>query len=207
MLVSAVVSALLTTAAFAPAALAQMPDHAERERPGPPVDVREGFLRSTMARMTLEEKVGQLFFTSVSGQHADDISGQGANQQRYGVDTPAEVVQKYHLGGVLYFANNISNPTQLNAFSNSLQEVAVSEPSGIPLSLTIDQETGIVNRMQAPATEFPGHMAMGATRSAELAEQGWTIVGEELDAVGVNMNFAPVMDVNTNPLNPVIGLR
>jgi beta-N-acetylhexosaminidase len=209
-LVAAVVPALLA-AAFTPAALAEKPDHADRVRPGPPVDAREGFLRSTMARMTLEEKVGQLFFTFVSGRHAHDTSRAATNQANYGVDTPGEVVQKFHLGGVLYFsaarADNIANPTQLNAFSNSLQEVAVNEPSGIPLSLTIDQETGIVARMREPATDFSGAMALGATRDADLAERVWTIVGEELDAVGVNWNFAPVLDVNTNPLNPVIGLR
>jgi len=201
-LVSAVVA--MSALALAPVAQAERPD-----RPGPPVDVREGFLNSTLARMTLEEKVGQLFFTWAQGEHAHDTSGAAVNQAEYGVDTPAEVVQKFHLGGVLYFvwADNTNNPTQINELSNSLQEVAVNERTGIPLILTIDQETGIVNRMQSPATEFPGNMALGATRSAELAEQVWTIVGEELDAVGVNLNFAPVLDVNTNPLNPVIGLR
>jgi beta-N-acetylhexosaminidase len=204
---SATASALLAVVAFAPAALADKPDHADRTRLGPPLHAKEGFLRATLARMTLEEKVGQLFFTDAVGRHAHDSSGAATNQRRFGVDTPAEVVQKFHLGGFLYFASNITDPTQLNAFSNSLQEVAVGEPAGIPLSLTIDQETGIVARMQAPATEFPGNMAMGATRSADLAEQVWTIVGEELDAAGVNWNFAPVLDVNTNPANPVIGLR
>jgi beta-N-acetylhexosaminidase len=196
-----------TPGARAQSASPGQPAQAERDRPGPPLHAKKGFLRSTLARMTLEEKVGQLFFTSVSGLHANDTTGAATNQSRYGVDTPGEVVTKYHLGGVLYFANNITNPTQLNAFSNSLQEVAVGQRSGIPLSLTIDQETGIVNRMQSPATEFPGHMAMGATRSPELAERAWTIIGKELRAVGVNWNFAPVLDVNTNPNNPVIGLR
>lgn len=201
-LVSVVVA--MSALALAPVAQAERP-----EWPGPPVDAREGFLHSTLARMTLEEKVGQLFFTWAQGEHAHDTSGAAVNQAEYGVDTPAEVVQKFHLGGVLYFvwADNTNNPTQINELSNSLQEVAVNERTGIPLILTIDQETGIVNRMQSPATEFPGNMALGATRSTELAEQVWTIVGEELDAVGVNLNFAPVLDVNTNPLNPVIGLR
>jgi hypothetical protein len=71
--------------------------------------------------------------------------------------------------------------------SNSLQEIAVDEPSSIPLFLTIDQETGIVNRMNAPATEFPGNMAAGATRSETLTARTWTVVGRELGAVGVNM--------------------
>lgn len=199
---------LLGLVSVTPAA-AQPPDHADQERPGPPLHAREGFLQSAIARMTLEEKVGQLFFTWAYGQHAHDTTHAAVNQANYGVDTPGEVVRKFHLGGVLYFvwADNTNNPTQINQLSNTLQEVAIAEPSGIPLILTIDQETGIVNRMQAPATEFPGNMAMGATRSTELTERVWNIVGQELDAVGVTMNFAPVLDVNTNPLNPVIGLR
>jgi beta-N-acetylhexosaminidase len=199
-------AALGATVLFGPASSAGQP-----VSPEPPVDAKEGFLRAKLADMTLEEKVGQLFFTFVQGKDADDATGAAENQANYGVDTPGEVVRKYHLGGVLYFdaprARNIANPTQVNAFSNSLQEAALDSGAGIPLSLTIDQETGIVARMRAPATDFPGMMALGATRSTELAEQVWTIVGQELDAVGVNWNFAPVLDVNTNPQNPVIGLR
>ena len=185
------------------------PAHAERNRPGPPPHAKKGFLRSTLARMTLEEKVGQLFATWAYGRHADDATFASTNQASYGVDTPGKVVSKFHLGGILYFvwSQNIESPQQINGLSNSLQEVALAQPSEIPLFLTIDQETGIVNRMNAPATEFPGNMATGATRSETLTEQMWTIVGEELGSVGVNMNFAPVLDVNTNPINPVIGLR
>ncbi len=200
------VAALGATVLFGPASSAQQPVD-----PGPPLDAREGFLRAKLAHMTLEEKVGQLFFTFVKGRHADDTSGAADNQANYGVDTPGEVVQKYHLGGVTYYdaprAQNVANPTQLNAFSNSLQEAALESGAGIPLSLTIDQETGIVARMRAPATDFPGMMALGATRSEELTDKVWTIVGQELDAVGVNWDFAPVLDTNTNPANPVIGLR
>src|SRR5690606_4152242 len=124
-------------------AVAQPPDHANRDRPGPPLHAKEGFLQSTLARMTLEEKVGQLFFTWAYGQHAHDTTHAAVNQANYGVDTPAEVVSKFHLGGVLYFvwADNTNNPAQINELSNTLQEVAVAEPSGIPLILTIDQET------------------------------------------------------------------
>jgi beta-N-acetylhexosaminidase len=204
--VSTAVAALVAMMAFTQASPAQPPATS-----APPADTAEGFLRAKLATMTLEEKVGQLFFTFVQGQHADDASGAAENQANYGVDTPGQVVQKYHLGGVLYFdaprARNVANPTQLNAFSNSLQQAALDSGAGIPLSLTIDQETGIVARMRAPATDFPGMMALGATRSTDLTEQVWTIVGEELDAVGVNWDFAPVLDVNTNPANPVIGLR
>jgi beta-N-acetylhexosaminidase len=76
---------------------------AERDRPGPPLDKKKGFLRSTLARMTLEEKVGQLFATWAYGKHANDATFASTNQASYGVDTPGEVVRKFHLGGILYF--------------------------------------------------------------------------------------------------------
>jgi beta-N-acetylhexosaminidase len=209
LLAAALSVAMIAPAAAAPPESQGRPDHAQRARPGPPTHAEQGFLRSTVARMTLEEKVGQLFATWAYGRHADDDTWASTNQANYGVDTPADLVRKFHLGGLLYFtwSNNIQSPSQLNTLSNSLQTVATAQPSAIPLFLTIDQETGIVNRMNAPATEFSGNMAAGATRSSELTAEVWDIVGRELDAVGVNMNFAPVLDVNTNPANPIIGLR
>src|SRR5215510_3438630 len=94
---STVVTALVATMAFTPVSLAQpAPDEPPQQAS------REAFLRAKLAHMTLEEKVGQLFFTFVKGQRADDSSGAADNQANYGVDTPGEVVQKYHLGGVTY---------------------------------------------------------------------------------------------------------
>ncbi|GGM99851.1 beta-N-acetylhexosaminidase [Terrabacter tumescens] len=77
----------------------------------------------------------------------------------------------------------------------------------IPLQVAIDQEQGVVTRIGPPATQFPGSMALGAGRSAPDARTAAAITGRELLAMGVNTNFAPVCDVNVNPLNPVIGTR
>lgn len=175
----------------------------------PPSRAHSGVVESTLARMSVEEKVGQLFWTRAYGAGAHDDAYAASNRAAYGVDTPAEVIEKYHLGGVLYFAwaGNTDSPTQIAELSNGLQEAATAQPSGVPLSLSIDQEGGIVARMLEPATVFPGNMALGATRNTGLAAEQWRITGEELRATGVNSNFAPVVDVNTNPLNPVIGVR
>jgi beta-N-acetylhexosaminidase len=179
------------------------------ERHGPPPHAERGLIESTIARMSVEELVGQLFWTRAYGAHAHDDTYASQNQGDYGVDTPAEVVEKYHLGGILYFAwaGNTDHPAQMAELSNSLQETALEQDSGIPLSLSIDQEGGIVARMLEPATVFPGNMALGATRDTDLAAEQWRITGQELRATGVNTNFAPVVDVNTNPENPVIGVR
>ncbi|HVL99606.1 MAG TPA: glycoside hydrolase family 3 N-terminal domain-containing protein [Egibacteraceae bacterium] len=199
----------LTVGVPAAAQSARRPPHAGGGAAGPPVHAEQGLLRSTVARMSLEELVGQLFTTHVYGAHAQDTSRAADNQAKYGVSTPAEVVRKYHLGGVIYFAwsGNTQDPAQIRGLSTSLQDVAGAQPSRVPLHVAIDQETGIVARMLEPATVFPGAMALGATRDADLAARVFAITARELDAVGVTMNFAPVLDVNTNPQNPVIGVR
>jgi beta-N-acetylhexosaminidase len=157
--------------------------------------------------MTLAEKVGQLFMTYGYGPTADTVDAR--NQSEFGVDTPAQLVQKYHLGGVIYFAwsDNVQNPTQIAGLSNGLQKAAISSGAHIPLLISTDQEEGLVTRIGAPATTFPGSMALGATRSTADAEQAAAITGRELRAMGVNMNNAPDSDVNVNPANPVIGVR
>ncbi|MDQ3406336.1 MAG: glycoside hydrolase family 3 protein [Actinomycetota bacterium] len=164
---------------------------------------------SVLRRMPLEQKVGQLFVATVWGKSADEVHP--TNKARYGVDTPAQVVQQYQVGGVIYFNNsstdNIENPRQLAAFSNGLQRAAIKSAPHLPLILAIDQEGGNVTRVEAPATEYPSSMAIGAGRSTADARTLGTISGNELRAMGVNQNFAPVADVNSNPLNPVIAAR
>lgn len=162
--------------------------------------------------MSIDQLIGQMTWTRVYGNSADDDSMAAENQQYYGVDTPAEVIEKYDLGGVLYFAwsNPIieHDPVGAAELSNGLQTVSTGdEASGIPLAITIDQEGGIVARMTEPATVLPGNMALGATFDSDLAYQQGQVIGSELAAAGVNVNFAPVLDLNTNPDNPVIGVR
>lgn len=168
-----------------------------------------GWVTSTMARMTLEEKVGQLFIQNVYGK--DATTPDSRNLPLYGVASPAEVVQKYHLGGVIYFAwtDSVQNPDQIVGLSNGLQKAALTQQSKvrIPLQVATDQEQGVVTRIGPPATQFPGSMALGAGRSAPDARTAAAITGRELLAMGVNTNFAPDCDVNVNPLNPVIGTR
>jgi beta-N-acetylhexosaminidase len=159
--------------------------------------------------LSLEQKVGQLFVVSVWGKTADEVNA--TNQANYGVDTPAEVVRKYNVGGVIYFNNattdNVDSPRQVAELSNGLQRAAITSGLRLPLIVAIDQEGGNVTRLEAPATEFPGNMSIGAGRSAQDATSLATINARELRAMGINQNFAPVADVNSNPLNPVIGAR
>jgi beta-N-acetylhexosaminidase len=171
----------------------------------------EAFIRKLMKGMTLEEKVGQMFMTYAYGQSSDDSDPAmvAANQDAYGVDNFEQLIDEYHLGGIIYFAwsNNVNNPTQIAGLSNGIQDGALSQPSEIPLLVSTDQEQGVVVRVGPPATQFPGNMALGAARGAPNARTAAEITGRELRAIGINQNFAPVADVNVNAQNPVIGVR
>lgn len=178
--------------------------------PSVSMDVRaEAAATQALRGLTLEQKVGQLFVTWVNGKTADEVNPK--NQADFGVDTAAQVVAKYHLGGVIYFNNdsrdNFDDPVQVAKLSNGLQKAAVTSGAHIPLQIAADQEGGTVTRMGAPATEFPNAMAISAGRDTKRATQAATILGRELRAVGINQDFAPDSDVNSNPVNPVIGVR
>src|SRR5690625_1475234 len=190
--------ALLTLGAGSPAAPASG---------AAPVTVPDD-VAAVVAGMSEEELIGQMTWVHVHGSSARDGSRAAENRARYGVDTPAEVVERYHLGGVLYFAwaGNTESPEQVAELSGGLQEAATAA-TGVPLAITVDQEGGEVSRVGPPATAFPGGMALGATADPELARAQGEVLGSELAAMGVNVDFAPVADLNTNPANPVIGLR
>ena len=166
-----------------------------------------------MDNMTLEEKIGQLFIVHVYGKTPTDSDYEEINlDNNRGGKNFKEVIENYHVGGIIYFnwSDNIGVPLdaqQVNHLSNGLQEIAEEQRSEIPLFISTDQEGGIVQRVQEPATVFPGNMAIGATGSENYAKLSGEIIGNELNSLGVNMNFAPTVDVNMNPDNPVIGIR
>ncbi|MEW1641599.1 glycoside hydrolase family 3 protein [Streptomyces sp. NPDC091219] len=168
-------------------------------------------LRSLISRMTLPEKVGQLFVMRVYGHSATapDQADIDANLSELGVRTAAELIAKYRVGGIIYFtwAHNTRDPQQIADLSNGIQKASLSQPRGLPVLVATDQEHGIVCRIGAPATLFPGAMAIGAGGSREDARTLGRISGAELRAMGVNQDYSPDADVNVNPANPVIGVR
>ncbi|SDJ98559.1 glycoside hydrolase family 3 protein [Sediminibacillus albus] len=174
---------------------------------------KHGWIVNKMNHMTLEEKIGQLFIIHMYGQTPTDPAYEDTNlRMNRGAKNFQEAIEKYHIGGVIYFnwTGNIgtpANPAQVNTLSNGLQEIAMNQRMPIPLFISTDQEGGIVQRLTSPGTVFPGNMALGATRSTDLAADSAAIMGTELKSLGINMNFAPVFDVNVNPANPVIGVR
>ncbi|MGW7378443.1 glycoside hydrolase family 3 protein [Streptomyces sp. NPDC054794] len=168
-------------------------------------------LRVVIARMSLEEKVGQLFVMRVYGHSATapDQADIDANLKEIGVRTAAELIAKYRVGGIIYFTwtHNTRDPHQIATLSNGIQKASLDQPRGLPLLIATDQEHGIVCRVGKPATLFPGAMAIGAGRSRGDARTLGRISGTELRAMGINQDYSPDADVNVNPANPVIGVR
>ncbi|MGW1428849.1 glycoside hydrolase family 3 protein [Streptomyces sp. NPDC002431] len=168
-------------------------------------------IRRIVSGMSLEEKVGQLFVMRVYGHSATepDQADIDANLAEIGVRTAAEMIAKYHVGGIIYFAwaHNTRDPHQIADLSNGIQRAGLAGPTPLPLLVSTDQEHGIVCRVGEPATLMPGAMALGAGGSRSDARKAGQIAGAELGAVGINQNYAPDADVNVNPANPVIGVR
>jgi beta-N-acetylhexosaminidase len=117
-----------------------------------------------------------------------------------------EAVRRGEIAAFWLFGSNLSSPAQLRDLSDALRRFA-REGGHPPPLLAIDQEGGQLVAITGGATELPGNMALGATRSPALAEQAGHVLGRELLAMGINLNFAPSLDVNVNPANPVIGIR
>jgi beta-N-acetylhexosaminidase len=137
-------------------------------------------------------------------RHVGQLAIAGFN----GIDIPAElrsIAREFDLGGVIFFARNVEAPEQVAELSRQSQELARE----IPLWVSVDQEGGRVARLKRPFTEWPPMITLGrAGADAErLAERFARALAEELHAVGISMDYTPVLDVLTNPKNPVIGDR
>ena len=169
------------------------------------------WIRQTLARMTLKEKVGQLFVINGFGTGLHDRSPEAVrlNRRFYGVSDIAELIHKFQPGGIIYFdwSNKLEDPAKVAGLSNGIQRLARHQHSRVPMLINTDQEEGEVTRIGAPASVFPGNMALGATRDVKLTRRTARITGEELRAMGINVDNAPVVDTNLNPLNEADGIR
>lgn len=123
----------------------------------------------------------------------------------------ARLIRDHAVGGVILFAENLADIGQTIQLNRDLQAAAVASPLKLPLFIAIDQEGGRVARLpRSLATSFAGNMAIGASYAAhgtKFAAAVGQVLADELLALGINVNFAPTVDVNVNPLNPVINVR
>ena len=145
------------------------------------------------SHMTLEQAAGQLLIAGFDGAQP----------------TPppaiAQALASGHLSGVILFRRNIHDIEQLVALNTALHEAAAQAPMA-PL-ISVDQEGGRVVRVRTPLTPLPPLRALGQTRQPKLVAQASEVIATELQAIGFNLNYSPVLDVDTNPANPVIGDR
>jgi beta-N-acetylhexosaminidase len=113
------------------------------------------------------------------------------------------LAREFDLGGVIFFARNIDSPDQVAELSREAQELARE----LPLWVSVDQEGGRVARLKTPFTTWPPMATLGRSADEALAERFARALAAELKAVGISMDYTPVLDVLTNPSNPVIGDR
>ena len=123
----------------------------------------------------------------------------------------ADAISTHHIGGVILFAENIDNTEQIVALNRDLQQAALASSLAAPLFISVDQEGGRVARIPRHlGTAMTGNMSIGATyakHGSEYASASAKVIAKELRAIGFNVNYAPTLDVNMNPNNPVINVR
>jgi beta-N-acetylhexosaminidase len=137
----------------------------------------------------LREKIGQMFMVGCAGERL-------SSDERV-------IFEEYGFGGFVLFQRNCAEPRRLLALCRDLWNRAPSQP---PL-IAIDHEGGAVHRLPPPFTHFPAAAMIGARCDPDLAYRAARAGAVELALAGINLNFAPVLDVNSDPLNPIIGTR
>ncbi len=123
----------------------------------------------------------------------------------------ADAIARYQIGGVILFTENLDNSAQIVRLTRELQKAAAGAEHPTPLFISIDQEGGRVARLpRDSATSFTGNMSIGATyplHGTRYAAMSASVIADELKVLGINVNYAPTIDVNMNPANPVINVR
>ncbi|GGF68837.1 glycoside hydrolase family 3 [Paenibacillus albidus] len=145
----------------------------------------------TIAAMTLEDKIGQMLLVGIDGTQPDPET------QR--------MIAEDKVGGIILYADNIKGLDGMVSLVNALKQSNKSNP--VPLFMSVDQEGGKVSRMPAEYASIPANGKVGRTNDPQSARMMGSLLARQVLAAGFNMNFAPVLDINSNPDNPVIGDR
>lgn len=147
--------------------------------------------------MSLRQKITQMMMIDFRNWNGSGFTVMNAQVR--------EIVEDYQFGALIYFAPNMVNTAQVYTLTKQMQ-AAATKNGGVPMIITADQEGGMVYRL-ASGTALPGNMALGATANPEYAKMAGKIIARELSSLGLNSTLAPVVDVNNNANNSVIGLR
>ncbi|WP_347815201.1 beta-N-acetylhexosaminidase [Rossellomorea sp. DA94] len=152
---------------------------------------REGDAGSLISDMTLDEKIGQMLVAGVNGTQMDEPT--------------KNLIQKHKVGGFIFFSDHLKGPEQTVQFLNQLKEANADNP--LPLLLSVDEEGGNVTRLPGRLEHFPTNQKIGNANDPDVSYEVGTTLGKGLKEFGFNLDFAPVLDVNSNPNNPIIGDR
>ncbi|GAA3554710.1 glycoside hydrolase family 3 N-terminal domain-containing protein [Snuella lapsa] len=150
-------------------------------------ELQKKWVDSVYNTMSLSEKVGQLYMVQVM-----------SNQDAATKNKIKALIKEHHIGGIIY---SLGGPVKQAKLNNQLQAL-----SKLPLLVGMDAEWGLSMRLDSTYA-FPWNMTLGAIKDNKLIEQTGRQIGEHCKRLGVHFNFAPVADINTNPLNPIIGNR
>ena len=148
-------------------------------------------IQQKLDNMTLDEKIGQMITIGIDGYSVDD--------------TAKQLITDKKVGGVILFKNNISDSNQLLQLINDIK--GINSTNKIPIFISVDQEGGRVNRLPSEIKSLPSNEIIGNKNDNKLAYDIGKNIGYTLGSFGFNMDFAPVLDVNSNPNNTVIGDR
>ncbi|MCP1183960.1 beta-N-acetylhexosaminidase [Paenibacillus sp. 1781tsa1] len=148
-------------------------------------------VQEQLSSLTLEEKIGQMILAGVQGTTLDDQAKQMITDQK--------------VGGIIFYANNVTTLEGTAKFVQSIKETNQSNP--VPIFMSVDQEGGKVSRMPENVESIPSNKKVGQTKDSALAETMGELLARQVQLAGFNVDFAPVLDVNSNPKNPVIGDR
>ena len=157
------------------------------------VEKKEDKILDKVMSMSLDEKVGQLFIAGIDSNtslNEDDIS----------------LIEKFKIGGLIFFRRNISSANQTVNLINEIKTLN-SEYGNIPLFLSLDQEGGTVTRLPEEILKFNSARKIGDKNDEDYAYEHSSLMGEIIKSLGFNMDFAPVLDISTNPNNTVISSR
>jgi beta-N-acetylhexosaminidase len=177
---------------------------------------------SIVATLTDEDLVGQVLMPYAFGNDATSVSSgsQAANRRYAGVATPAEMVTRYRLGGMILVGwsgddptaatnktTNVESAAQVRRLTTGLQTAAAGVGPKVPLLIGTDQEYGVVTRIRDGVVALPSALALGAGHDPAATEQAWRVAGTDLAAAGINVDFAPDADVLGDRPGGPIGSR
>ncbi len=149
-------------------------------------------IKKKINEMTLDEKIGQMVIVGFDGYTIDD--------------SVRAMIQDYHVSGFILYGRNVESSSQLLELINSLKRENAKN-NKFPLFISVDEEGGRISRMPGEFKNLPSNRTIGQVNKEDLSYEVGRIIAEKIRIFGFNMNFAPVLDIDSNPKNPVIGDR